>query len=67
MVRGNGIEPLFTASKAAVLPLDDPRSRREYKRQELNFQVLAHGDDRCKHVDDCHHGELGAENDVPVF
>lgn len=26
LVRGNGIEPLFTASKAAVLPLDDPRS-----------------------------------------
>ena len=25
MDRGAGIEPAFTASKAAVLPLDDPR------------------------------------------
>ncbi len=27
MARGRGFEPRFTASKAAVLPLDDPRMR----------------------------------------
>ncbi len=67
LVRGNGIEPLFTASKAAVLPLDDPRSRREYKGQELNFQVLSHGDHRCEHVNNRHDNKLDTKNPVPVF
>ncbi len=28
LARGLGLEPRFTASKAAVLPLDDPRAKR---------------------------------------
>jgi hypothetical protein len=31
MARGQGFEPQFTASKAAVLPLDEPRMRKAKK------------------------------------
>lgn len=38
LARGQGLEPQFTASKAGVLPLDDPRMREDNTKSLIGWQ-----------------------------